>query len=106
MGAGGDARSLMSCGSSIWNDSAEESNMLGDRADSMRKTLSSLITSFVRQRMRAESFSLVVAVCRERHFHSLEPSTNIERGRIHVGSSEGSQAEKWNRALAMEKERE
>ena len=67
--------------------------MLKDRADSTRKTLSSLITSFVRQRMRAESFSLVVTVCRERHFHSLEPSTNVERGRIHVGSSEGSQAE-------------
>jgi len=46
----------MSCGSSIWNDGAEESNMLRDRADSTRKTLSSLITSFVRQRMRAESF--------------------------------------------------
>src|SRR5947209_20328546 len=56
MGAGGDARSLMSYGSSIWNEGTEESNMLGDRADSTRKTLSSLITSFVRQRMRAESF--------------------------------------------------
>jgi hypothetical protein len=56
MGAGGNARSLISYGSSIWNEGAEESNMLGDRADSTRKTLSSLITSFVRQRMRAESF--------------------------------------------------
>ena len=56
MGAGGNARSLISYGSSIWNEGVEESNILGDRADSTRKTLSSLITSFVRQRMRAESF--------------------------------------------------
>src|SRR5947209_7828770 len=60
---------------------------------------------FVRQRMRAESFRWLVAVCREDHFHSREPSTNVERGRIRVGSSEESQAESWNRVLEMEKEK-